>query len=292
MKKRRRKRKKKIRAVLIILPIIMIIIGGIVIVKKTNLFDNKNDKPKIENKDDLNKENNEEETISKNDDESNPTTSTLNKAPLSNIEYQNLEDGEYLTEKGYTLKIENKIATIDGMLIVNKTFSLPNSFKPTNPKQQITTEVCNSCLDIEVMEAFNLMKSDATSIGLNIWIQSGYRSYTYQDTIYNNYVARDGKIMADTYSARAGHSEHQTGLCFDLNTIDDSFANTDEGKWINDNAYLYGFIIRYPKNKENITGYQYESWHLRYVGKDLAKVLYNDGNWITIEEHFGITSVY
>ena len=101
-----------------------------------------------------------------------------------------------------------------------------------------------------------------------------------------------GSEAADKYSARAGHSEHQTGYCFDLNTIDDSFAFTNEGKWVDNNAYLYGFIIRYPKGKEELTGYQYESWHLRYVGKDLAKVLYNNGDWITMEEYFGLTSKY
>ena len=105
-------------------------------------------------------------------------------------------------------------------------------------------------------------------------------------------MARDGKQEADTYSARPGHSEHQTGLAFDLNTIDDSFANTAEGKWINDNCYRYGLILRYPKGKEEITGYQYESWHLRYVGKELAQKLYNNGNWMTLEEHFNITSKY
>ena len=223
---------------------------------------------------------------------SNQTNSNLEKAPLSNQEFKNLSDGEYLTSNGYTLKIEEGIAYIEGHLIVNKTYNIPASYQPINPEEKVTGERCNNCLEKEVMDAFNLMQSDAKSIGLNIYIASGYRSYTYQEKLYNNYTAVSGIEGADTYSARAGHSEHQTGLCFDLNNIDDSFANTDEGKWINDNAYLYGFIIRYPKGKEELTGYQYESWHLRYVGKDLAKKLYNDGDWITLEEYFGITSKY
>ena len=110
--------------------------------------------------------------------------------------------------------------------------------------------------------------------------------------LYNNYVMLDGKEAADTYSARPGHSEHQSGLAFDLNTIDDSFTYTNEGKWVNANCYRYGFIILYPKGKDNITGYMHESWHLRYVGVDLATKLYNEGNWITIEEYFGISSSY
>ena len=137
-----------------------------------------------------------------------------------------------------------------------------------------------------------MMKSDALALGLNLWIQSGYRSYTLQQKLYNNYVSRDGVEAADRYSARPGHSEHQTGFAFDLNTITDSFQYTDEGKWVNENAYKYGFILRYPKGKEFITGYKYESWHLRYVGKDLATILYNNGNWITLEEYYNLTSTY
>ena len=226
------------------------------------------------------------------EEETNETLNQKPSTPLNSGEYKNLSDGEYLTEKGYTLKIENGIAYIDGHLIVNKTYSIPSTYQPTNPYQKITTERCNNCINNEVMQAFKLMKSDATSIGLNIYIASGYRSYSYQERLYNNYSAVDGVDGADTYSARPGHSEHQTGLCFDLNDVDDIFADTAEGKWVNNNAHLYGFIIRYPKGKEHITGYQYESWHLRYVGKELAKTLYNNGNWITMEEYYGITSKY
>ena len=136
------------------------------------------------------------------------------------------------------------------------------------------------------------MKKDAQKEGLNLYISSGFRSYERQRSIYNNYVNTDGVKKADTYSAKAGHSEHQSGLAFDLNTIDESFANTKEGKWVSDNCYKYGLILRYPKGKENITGYMYESWHLRYVGKELAEKLYNNGKWITLEEYYGIESKY
>ena len=194
-----------------------------------------------------------------------------------------------------SIKEENKIENIDGVtyidgiLVVNKTYSLPESFTAPNSNGY---GYCLTCLTDETINAFNEMKADAQSIGLNLYISSGYRSYSYQETLYNNYVNQDGKEEADTYSARPGHSEHQTGLAFDLNTIDDSFAYTEEGKWVKDNCYKYGLILRYPKGKEDKTGYQYESWHLRYVGKELAQKLYNDGNWITLEEHFNITSSY
>ena len=222
----------------------------------------------------------------------NEATSNLEKAPSYNEEFKNLVDGEYLTDTGYTLMIKNGIAYVEGHLIVNKTYNVPVSYIPINSENAITGEKCNNCLDKEVMASYKQMENDATSIGLNIYIASGYRSYSYQERLYNNYTAVSGVAGADTYSARAGHSEHQTGLCFDLNSVDDSFANTDEGRWINDNAWFYGFIIRYPKGKESITGYQYESWHLRYVGKELAEKLYNKGNWITMEEYYGLSSNY
>ena len=230
--------------------------------------------------------------LNEDEKESEDVSVKLASVPSTNEEYKNLSDGKYLTSRGYTLEIKDGIASIDGVLIVNKTYSLPSVFKPTNTDIEISGECCNSCLDREVMSAFNEMKSDASNLNLNIYIASGYRSYSYQERLYNNYTMVSGVSGADTYSARPGHSEHQTGLCFDLNSVDDSFFYTDEGKWINDNSFVYGFIIRYPKGKESITGYQYEPWHLRYVGKDLAKELYNNGDWITLEEYFGISSSY
>ena len=184
----------------------------------------------------------------------------------------------FVTSKGFVAKVVDGVTYIDGVLIVNKTYSLPEEYG-----SGLTTNTTN---------AFNSMKKDASKEGLNLYISSGYRSYYTQKTLYNNYVARDGVANADTYSARAGHSEHQTGLAFDLNTIDESFANTKEGKWVSDNCYKYGLILRYPKGKDNITGYMYESWHLRYVGVELATKLYNNGNWITLEEYYGIDSKY
>ena len=184
----------------------------------------------------------------------------------------------FTTSKGYLAKVINGVTYIDGILIANKSYSLPSSY--------------GSGLTSELTTAFNKMKTQASTENLNLYIASGFRSYSNQKTIYNNYVSRDGKTAADTYSARAGHSEHQTGLAIDINQLTTSFANTNEGKWVAENCYKYGFIIRYPYNKENITGYIYEPWHLRYVGVDLATKLYNEGNWITLEEYFGIDSKY
>lgn len=184
----------------------------------------------------------------------------------------------FTTSKGFKGVTKNGVTYIEGYLVVNKTYTLPISY--------------GNGLTNATIEAFNKMQAAAKVDGLNIYISSGFRSYSYQKTLYNNYVNRDGVTAADTYSARAGHSEHQSGLAFDVNTINDSFANTEEGKWLNDNCYKYGFILRYPKGKSDETGYQYEPWHFRYVGVELAEKLYNNGNWITVEDYFGITSKY
>lgn len=196
------------------------------------------------------------------------------------------------TSKGFQIQEINGATYIDGVLIANKTYALPQDFIPTNPDQPVNADRSSTCLDKTLMSAWKIMLKDATAKGLNIYISSGYRSYNYQVNVYNRYVQSDGTAKADTYSSRPGNSEHQTGLCFDLNTIEDSFQYTNEGKWINDNCYKYGFCIRFPKGKDSATGYQYESWHLRYVGVDLATKLYNNGDWLSLEEYFGITSQY
>lgn len=166
---------------------------------------------------------------------------------------------------------------INGILIANKTYALPKSYAPGG---------LTSAAD----DAFTELKSAAAAQGLTIWNQSGYRSYETQERLYNNYVQRDGKDEADTYSARPGHSEHQTGLAIDLNSISMDFENTSEFAWVSKNCYRYGFIIRYPKGKESVTGYQYEPWHLRYLGVETATAVYNSG--LCLEEYLGITSEY
>jgi len=166
---------------------------------------------------------------------------------------------------------------INGILIVNKTYALPESYAPGG-------------LTSDTWAAFNRMNEDAAAEGLNLVLGSGFRSYELQADLYNRYSARDGAAAADRYSARPGHSEHQTGLAFDLAPIDSSFENTPECPWVAANCYKYGFIVRYPKGKESVTGYMYEPWHLRYIGVDLATDVYNSG--LCLEEYLGITSQY
>lgn len=220
-----------------------------------------------------------------------PSVTSAVTASAAHSEDENT-DRTFTTSKGFTGYVKDGVTYIDGYLLVNKTYSLPSTYVPQNPDVPVTASWSTTSLDKDLMDAWRTMKQDADALGLNLVLSSGYRSYSTQVTLYNRYVAQDGKAAADTYSARAGYSEHQSGLCFDLNSIEDSFQYTDEGKWVNDNAYKYGFTIRFPKGKESYTGYQYESWHLRYVGKDLAQKLYNNGDWLSLEEYFGVTSEY
>ena len=197
---------------------------------------------------------------------------------MPNNETQGAETVRFTTSKGFQGEIRNGVTYIDGYLIANKTYSLPASY--------------GSGLTPEMLSAFNKMKAAAKADGLNLTIVSGFRSYNTQKGLYNRYVSVDGVAAADTYSARAGHSEHQSGLAADLNYVNDAFAWSAEGIWLADNCYKYGFILRYPQGKSDETGYKYEPWHFRYVGTELAEKLYNGGDWITMEDYFGITSVY
>lgn len=174
--------------------------------------------------------------------------------------------------------VDNKggLTYIQGILVVNKTYALPTTYNPG--------------LNKNAMAAFDNMKKAAAKDGNNLFVVSGFRSYSYQVTLYQRYVARSVQAEADRYSARPGHSEHQTGLALDLNSADSSFAGTKEAVWLAKNSYKYGFIVRYPKGKESITGYMYEPWHMRYLGIDNATKVFNSG--LCLEEYLKIDSKY
>jgi len=135
----------------------------------------------------------------------------------------------------------------------------------------------------EAANNFMKMADAATLDNIVIKNASGYRSYNYQVNLYDNYVKKDGKEAADTYSARPGFSEHQTGFALDINMDNINFYETIEYQWLSKNAYKYGFILRYPKDKEYITGYKFEPWHYRYVGRKHSKKIYE--NNLTLEEY-------
>ena len=187
-----------------------------------------------------------------------------------------VREGEY--PEGETA-IENidGFTYVNGILIANKTYLLPADYDPGKILPEAQT-------------AFDEMRAAAKAEGLTLKIVSGYRSYKKQDKLYHNYAARDGAVLADRYSARAGSSEHQTGYAMDVNSVRQSFADTAEGKWLAAHCAEYGFILRYPKDKEAETGFMYEPWHIRYLGVDLAQKITDSG--LCLEEYLGITSAY
>ena len=174
------------------------------------------------------------------------------------------------------IEVRDGITYVQGIMIANKTYPLPANYNPGLQKV--------------AQDAFNEMQAAAAKEGLSLTICSGFRSYSTQKALYDKYVARDGQAAADRYSARPGHSEHQTGLAMDINKASSSFNGSKEAKWLAANCAKYGFIIRYPEGKESITGYMYESWHVRYLGKELAQKVTESG--LTLEEYLNITSVY
>lgn len=180
-----------------------------------------------------------------------------------------------------------------------------NKQNPLNPKTYIPNDLIFPNIPTRVPgnvsmqmrkvagTALENMFADAKKQGINLMLSSGYRPYTFQQVLYNNYVASSGVAAADTFSARPGYSEHQTGLAADIEPlsekcdVDQCFANLPEGKWLAANAYKYGFVIRYPKGKDSITGYEYEPWHVRYIGVAAATEMHNEGV-TTLETFFGL----
>ena len=174
------------------------------------------------------------------------------------------------------------------MVLVNKLNRLQSNYVPHDLEQiSLNYATNNKFLRKEAKENFEKLSSDAKKIGYSIIAVSAYRDYDYQENLFNNYVKEKGENYALKCSAKAGHSEHQTGLSVDVmgsNNDYDQFEKSKEFDWMKNNSYKYGFILRYPKGKEYITGFKYEPWHYRYVGKDIASIIYTEG--ITLEEYY------
>ena len=178
------------------------------------------------------------------------------------------------------------------LILVNKSNGLDRDYKPDD-LTAIKYYASNRGADGRFMReaaanAFHSLVEEALKSDLTVVVTTAYRSYSFQSVLYNNYVAADGPA-ADRYSARPGKSEHQTGLAADVSSpsvnyeLTADFAGTAEGKWLAANAHLFGFIIRYPNGKEEITGYLYEPWHIRYAGLTAAEYIYTRN--ITLEEY-------
>lgn len=166
-------------------------------------------------------------------------------------------------------KNENGCTTIGGVLIANKKYSLPEDYG-----DGLTDDTYNALLE---------MREDS---GYYMEIVSGFRDYASQQRNFDYWCEIDGYEQALTYSSPPGHSEHQTGLTMDITSLEEDYADTEEGQWLAENCHKYGFIIRYPKGMEHITGYTYEPWHVRYLGKSTAKLVHDSG--LTLEEFLGV----
>jgi zinc D-Ala-D-Ala carboxypeptidase len=182
-------------------------------------------------------------------------------------------------------------------VIVNKGRVLPNDYQPFNlitPNVSLRLSATDPEMKLrsEAARALEAMFADANAHNLKLMLGSGYRSYGEQVKVYGGNVKAQGSSIADQSSARPGYSEHQTGLAVDVEPIDrscefsDCFADTSEGIWLGLNSYRYGFILRYPKNSQALTGYQYEPWHIRFVGRDLAAQIYQKHQ--TLEQFFSL----
>lgn len=172
-------------------------------------------------------------------------------------------------------------------ILVNKYHFLDKNYVPDNLVKVSEYAQSNLLLNKEAYEAFKQMARDASIQNLNLRIISAYRSYDYQENLYNRYLENERQELVDTYSARAGHSEHQTGLAVDIDnkkSLYIDFLKTEEFLWMKNNCYKYGFILRYPENKEHITGYTYEPWHYRYIGIKESTYIHNHN--LTFEEYF------
>ena len=181
-------------------------------------------------------------------------------------------------------------------VIVNKKHPLPGGFVPNDlvvPNVPLNLSSDNQQMHVSSAMAPSLatLFAGARNAGLSLKLNSGYRSEALQKQLFDSYAARDGAAGAATYSAYPGTSEHQTGFASDVMaasgqcTLEICFADTPEGQWLTAHAHEYGFIIRYPQGKQSITTYQYEPWHIRFAGKELATQLYSSG--LTVEEFFG-----
>ena len=172
------------------------------------------------------------------------------------------------------------------LILVNKSHGLDRNYKPDD-LAGIRYFAADRSAEGRFMRAsaagaFHSLVEEGAAQGIDIVMTTAFRSFGFQETLYNNYVANHGQAAADRFSAKPGFSEHQTGLAVDVSAasvgyrLTRDFANTKEGRWIAENAHLFGFILRYPEGMEEFTGYMFEPWHLRFVGKTAAKYIFEN----------------
>jgi D-alanyl-D-alanine carboxypeptidase len=222
------------------------------------------------------------------------TTHTVKPLVSTSQPSKKVVTAESFNKSQYSLTDPNSI-----WVIVNKQHPIqPINFVPSDlvfPNVTLRipgqTEMMMRSVAATALEQFF---AGAVAAGYKLEISTAYRSYDYQQILYDNYVSTAGQAAADMESARPGYSEHQTGLAVDIRTqsnqcsLEACFGSLPEGQWLAANAYKYGFIQRYPANKVAITGYEYEPWHFRYIGTELSQEMYKE-HVETLEEFFGVT---
>lgn len=181
------------------------------------------------------------------------------------------------------------------LFCANKKHPLPDNYQPADLVYvNVTQTHGDTTLRKEAADSMVTMFQAAEADGVALVLGSGFRDQTYQTNLYNMYVSQSGQEYADSISSRPGYSEHQTGLAADIKApddgtfLDETFFNTPQGQWLYNNAYRFGWILRYPEGKEDITGYSYEPWHYRYVGIETATAMHNIDPNLTFEEYFNI----
>lgn len=196
---------------------------------------------------------------------------------------------EKISENEYIKADTSNNNLIDGVLLVNDNYILDSDYIPEKLVEANIPFVLDSIeeerlLDEKVAKAVESLFHEAEEDGIILLGTSGYRSYKTQNKVYKEEAIKNGKKYAEAYVALPGSSEHQTGLCIDVTNEGRYFGGeTKEAIWLAENAHKFGFIIRFPEGKEKITGKEYEPWHIRYVGKNKAKDIYEKG--ITLEEY-------
>jgi D-alanyl-D-alanine carboxypeptidase len=315
MKNSRKNRKNRRKLVSLIFIVLILLIGFVACLK---LNDNDKDKDDAKNKtDEINKTDDNKginDSIDKfgkggsesndracatNDDKSNDDKSSAGSED-KNTDNTGSSDpkDEEKPETIETFLDENSFVTNSDSIevVVNKERSLKETYVPedlvkiTDVPTLLASKEVNQLRKPAAEALTKLVEAAKEEIKIQLHARSGYRSYRTQESTYNGYVKSYGQAEADKFSAKAGQSEHQTGLSMDISSesvnylLNEEFGDTEEGKWVAENAHRFGFIIRYPKGKEDITGYQYEPWHLRYLGEDLATKVYESG--LTLEQYF------
>ncbi|MBE7031285.1 MAG: hypothetical protein E7409_07705 [Ruminococcaceae bacterium] len=203
-----------------------------------------------------------------------------------------IEEVVFRVNLGLDEPFYENVATIQDpyalLVLVNKYFRLPENFEQYNlvnmSREYTVNDGKQYLLAGVAYESYVQMADAAKQDGLSMRVISAYRTEAYQTNLYNNKLRTTGKVNAERYSARPGHSEHQTGLAVDICSTNRAFEYTPEFQWLQEHAHEYGYILRYQKGKEWITGYAYEPWHYRYVGTDAAKRIHEEG--VTYEEYY------